>query len=379
MTNFGDPSGQRHVGGWRRDTHTADKVLTHGHTLLFYRYRYVFSSLILFYHCSTSFYVNCWWGMDDWKSYRILNASLDDTETFFIQRWIFSFLNDPKWKCQLVLIFSFYLPVFIFQKKKKTQNTKHKTLIWPGLGESLTMIRGTSCRHHPGVLWANDVLRISWKMDIWTWVHRERPVGSPLVPDVGWRWSALSRSRSEPAGRRATLRRPPCCVRLAVFGGRNPPASVLGLPPLTPSWTRKLSENVYFLWRLSKRFLKLKPFARWYSRGFVRCHGNNWFERGTWRHCMLAVPHKQKNDVCTRKTWNFEDSSLQSWWSCKRRHVHTVVFWYWVYLFLLFLKKVPKAALIKPRQLEIFNQFAHSCRSSSSHYLQPGIGPINQR
>ena len=35
-TNFGDPSGQRHVGG-RRDTHTTDKVLTHGQTLLFYR------------------------------------------------------------------------------------------------------------------------------------------------------------------------------------------------------------------------------------------------------------------------------------------------------------------------------------------------------
>ena len=29
------------VGGRRRDTHTADKVLTHGHTLLFYRYRYI--------------------------------------------------------------------------------------------------------------------------------------------------------------------------------------------------------------------------------------------------------------------------------------------------------------------------------------------------
>ena len=40
ITNFGDPSGQRHVGGRRRDTHTADKVLTHGQTLLFYRYRY---------------------------------------------------------------------------------------------------------------------------------------------------------------------------------------------------------------------------------------------------------------------------------------------------------------------------------------------------
>ena len=36
---FGDPPGQRHVGGRRRDTHTPDKVLTHGHTLLFYRYR----------------------------------------------------------------------------------------------------------------------------------------------------------------------------------------------------------------------------------------------------------------------------------------------------------------------------------------------------
>ena len=42
MTNFGDPSGQRHVGGRRRDTHTADKVLTHGHTLLFYIYRYIY-------------------------------------------------------------------------------------------------------------------------------------------------------------------------------------------------------------------------------------------------------------------------------------------------------------------------------------------------
>ena len=38
IPNFGDPSGQRHVGGRRRDTHTADKVLTHGHTLLFYIY-----------------------------------------------------------------------------------------------------------------------------------------------------------------------------------------------------------------------------------------------------------------------------------------------------------------------------------------------------
>ena len=27
----------RHVGGRRRDTHTADKVRTHGQTLLFYR------------------------------------------------------------------------------------------------------------------------------------------------------------------------------------------------------------------------------------------------------------------------------------------------------------------------------------------------------
>ena len=39
IPNFGDPSGQRHVGGRRRNTHTADKVLTHGHTLLFYIYR----------------------------------------------------------------------------------------------------------------------------------------------------------------------------------------------------------------------------------------------------------------------------------------------------------------------------------------------------
>ena len=37
MTNFGDPSGQWHVGGRRRDTHTADKVLTHGHTLQYCR------------------------------------------------------------------------------------------------------------------------------------------------------------------------------------------------------------------------------------------------------------------------------------------------------------------------------------------------------
>ena len=42
IPNFGDPSGQRHVGGRRRDTHTADKVLTHGQTLLFYRYRFFF-------------------------------------------------------------------------------------------------------------------------------------------------------------------------------------------------------------------------------------------------------------------------------------------------------------------------------------------------
>ena len=47
VTNFGDPSGQRHVGRRRRDTHTADKVLTHGHTLLFYIYRF-FASLV---HC----------------------------------------------------------------------------------------------------------------------------------------------------------------------------------------------------------------------------------------------------------------------------------------------------------------------------------------
>ena len=39
ISNFGDPSGQGHVGGRRQDTHTADKVLTHGQTLLFYRYR----------------------------------------------------------------------------------------------------------------------------------------------------------------------------------------------------------------------------------------------------------------------------------------------------------------------------------------------------
>ena len=37
ITNFRDPSGQKHVGGQRRDTHTDDKVRTHGHTLLFYR------------------------------------------------------------------------------------------------------------------------------------------------------------------------------------------------------------------------------------------------------------------------------------------------------------------------------------------------------
>ena len=42
IPNFGDPSSQRHVGGRRRDTHTADKVLTHGQTLLFYRYRWHF-------------------------------------------------------------------------------------------------------------------------------------------------------------------------------------------------------------------------------------------------------------------------------------------------------------------------------------------------
>ena len=30
-----------YVGGRRRDTHTADKVLTHGHTLLFYIYRLI--------------------------------------------------------------------------------------------------------------------------------------------------------------------------------------------------------------------------------------------------------------------------------------------------------------------------------------------------
>ena len=41
IANFGDLSGQKHVGGRRRDTHTADKVRTHGHTLLFYRYRSV--------------------------------------------------------------------------------------------------------------------------------------------------------------------------------------------------------------------------------------------------------------------------------------------------------------------------------------------------
>ena len=40
VTNFGDPSGQKYVGGRRRDTHTADKVRTHGHTLLFYWYRW---------------------------------------------------------------------------------------------------------------------------------------------------------------------------------------------------------------------------------------------------------------------------------------------------------------------------------------------------
>ena len=40
IPNFGDPSGEKRVGGRRRDTHTADKMLTHGHALLFYRYRY---------------------------------------------------------------------------------------------------------------------------------------------------------------------------------------------------------------------------------------------------------------------------------------------------------------------------------------------------
>ena len=42
IANFGDPSGQKHVGGRRQDTHTADKVRTHGQTLLFYRYRFFF-------------------------------------------------------------------------------------------------------------------------------------------------------------------------------------------------------------------------------------------------------------------------------------------------------------------------------------------------
>ena len=42
ITNFGDPSGQKHVGGRRRHTHTADKVLIHGQTLLFYRYRFIY-------------------------------------------------------------------------------------------------------------------------------------------------------------------------------------------------------------------------------------------------------------------------------------------------------------------------------------------------
>ena len=32
IPNFGDPSGQRHVGGRRRDTHTADSVNTRSHT-----------------------------------------------------------------------------------------------------------------------------------------------------------------------------------------------------------------------------------------------------------------------------------------------------------------------------------------------------------
>ena len=40
IPNFRDPSGHRHVGGRRRDMHTADKVWTHGQTLLFYRYRW---------------------------------------------------------------------------------------------------------------------------------------------------------------------------------------------------------------------------------------------------------------------------------------------------------------------------------------------------
>ena len=37
--SFGDPSGQKHVEGRCRDTHPADEVRTHGHILLFYRYR----------------------------------------------------------------------------------------------------------------------------------------------------------------------------------------------------------------------------------------------------------------------------------------------------------------------------------------------------
>ena len=45
ILNFGDPSGQRHVGERRRDTHTANKVLTHGQTQLFSRYRYKYKTL----------------------------------------------------------------------------------------------------------------------------------------------------------------------------------------------------------------------------------------------------------------------------------------------------------------------------------------------
>ena len=42
ITKFRDLSSQKHVGWRRRHTHTADKVLTPGQTLLFYRYRFTF-------------------------------------------------------------------------------------------------------------------------------------------------------------------------------------------------------------------------------------------------------------------------------------------------------------------------------------------------
>ena len=108
ITNFGDPSGQKHVGGRRRDTHTADKVLTHGQTLLFYRYRSTVS-LLLFACFSTIPCGNC-------KKTRRT-----------VQKTTFCFYD---WKPSWPELFSFSVPFSIIthehSKKIRFSTSQHK-------------------------------------------------------------------------------------------------------------------------------------------------------------------------------------------------------------------------------------------------------------